>query len=864
MRNIFLFISLLLFAACASKSTDNSFQQMEISDNWQFKQTDKNDWLAAKVPGTVHTDLMDNKLIEDPYYRLNEKSIQWIDKKDWEYKTTFDLSPQTFEKQVIELNFKGLDTYADVYLNDSLILQADNMFREWTVECKRFMKVGENHLHIVLHSPTNKGLELLKAHGYGLPAINDQSENGEMGTNRVSVFTRKAGYHYGWDWGPRIVTSGIWRPVVLQAWNTAKMKDIYHAQKEVSAEKALINTQISIPAVAETKAKVKILVNNSLSAEKEISLAVGENQVELDFSIEKPELWWSNGLGKANLQDFETQIWIGDELIQSDLKKIGLRSIKLVQKNDETGEGKSFYFELNGVPVFMKGANYIPQDVFLPRVSPEKYEKLVQDAVNTNMNMLRVWGGGIYENDLFYELCDQNGILIWQDFMFACSMYPGNESFLKSVEQEATDNVKRLRNHASIALWCGNNEIEAAWGEYDENSGWGWKQQYTAEQRKQIWADYEKVFHEILPNTVEKYTAANQDWHSSPSAGKGKLASYENISGDMHYWGVWHGQHPFEDFQKYKSRFMSEYGFQSFPEFESVKKYTLPEDYNIESEVMASHQRSGIGNLRIKEYMEMYYKVPTDFEQFLYVGQVLQAQGIREAIEAHRREMPYTMGTLYWQINDCWPVASWSSIDYYGRWKALQYQAKKAFENTLISVKESQNSFDVFVVSDELENQKLKLNLKVLDFSGKEYWTNSTEVEIKANHSQSYFSTELKTTALKKGEQVLAIELVNSAGVVIAEKFHYFISPKGLKLPKPELELTTGKDEKGLYVSLISKQLVKNIFLTVKENEGQFADNYFDVLPGKVYKVYFSGKIELADFKANLNYIHLQQTIQIK
>jgi len=860
MKLLHIILALLTFSAC-NFSNNNSFHQIEINKNWKFKQTDKTEWLSATVPGTVHTDLMDNKIIEDPFYRLNEKKIQWIDKKDWEYKTSFNIDENTLNKDKVELNFKGLDTYADVYLNDSLILQADNMFREWIIDCKKHLKLGQNTLHIVLHSPTKKGLELLKANGMPLPASNDQSQNGEMGDDKVSVFTRKAGYHYGWDWGPRIVCSGIWRPIILQSWNKAKIKSVYHAQTKVTKKVANISTIVEIPAIAKENFRLKILINDSLSAEKEIVLAKGNNNINLSFSIKNPKLWWSNGIGESYLYKFETQLWNANEMIQSDIKKIGIRSLKLVQKPDKESNGKSFYFELNGVPVFSKGANYIPQDIFLPRVSPEKYEKIIQDAASSNMNMLRVWGGGIYENNLFYDLCDKYGIMVWQDFMFACSMYPGDEAFLNNVKKEAIDNIKRLRNHACIALWCGNNEIETAWGQYEENAGWGWKQRYTIEQRSKIWKDYEKIFHTILPQAVKKFTYNANYWHSSPSAGMGKLSKSNSNSGDMHYWGVWHAKAPFEDFQKNRARFMSEYGFQSFPEFKSVQKYTLPKDYDIESKVMASHQRSGIGNLRIKSYMDLYFQFSGNFEQFLYVGQVLQARGIREAIEAHRRDRPYCMGSIYWQLDDCWPVASWSSIDYYGRWKALQYHVKKAFENTILSVKENKDSFQVFIISDELTLKNTQtLSLKVIDFEGNEIWKHEQSIEVPTNGTKIAFEGTLSKIKFIIGKQVLVMTLLKENGEQTTQNLHYFTSPKNIKLPKPQIIIRTGHDDRN-YAMIKSNYLIKNLFLSIKNDEGQFEDNYFDVLPGKEYKIYYSGQIDNSKFNSGLQYIHLQQTI---
>ncbi|HRZ22178.1 MAG TPA: glycoside hydrolase family 2 protein, partial [Bacteroidales bacterium] len=604
--------------------------------------------MPATVPGTVHTDLLVNKAIEDPFYRLNERQLQWIDKKDWEYRTAFVMDRTTLARENIDLVFQGLDTYAEVFLNEKQVLQADNMFRTWRISGKDYLKEGTNSLRIRFLSPVNEGLKKLQANGYPLPASNDQSETGGLGDQRVSPFVRKAPYHFGWDWGPRLVTSGIWRPICLEAWDEGRISDLNVRAIKIDPDHADLEVQFSVVSGKGTRLNARIYADSMLIHEEALNPMPGENPVRIPVSIQQPELWWPNGMGNQKIYRIRVIVGKGNEMADEAEITTGLRTLRLVQEPDPDGSGKSFYFEVNGVPVFAKGANYIPNDVFLTRVTPDRYEYIVRSAAEARMNMLRVWGGGIYENDLFYDLCDRYGIMIWQDFMFACSMYPGDDAFLESVRLEATDNVKRLRNHPCIVLWCGNNEIETAWAEWDENRGWGWKQQYNHEQRSAIWKAYDTLFHRMLPAIVAEYDPAVPYWHSSPSAGFGQLAGYDTRSGDMHYWGVWHGLHPFSDFRTYRARFMSEYGFQSFPEFSSVKRYTLPEDYDIESEVMMSHQRSGIGNLRIRQYMEPDYKVPKDFEQFLYVGQLLQAEAIKMAIECHRSDMPYCMGTLYW------------------------------------------------------------------------------------------------------------------------------------------------------------------------------------------------------------------------
>jgi beta-mannosidase len=861
-KALFLLVLGIILISCNQMKEVVPVTSMDLTSGWQFKQADSGEWLPATVPGTVHTDLLANKKIEDPFYRTNERDLQWIDKKDWVYQTTMKIDSSILEKEKIELCFKGLDTYADVYVNDSLVLKADNMFREWDVDCKKFLRQGDNILKIYLHSPVRIGLKELEKLGYGLPASNDQSENGGLGDKRVSVFTRKAGYHYGWDWGPRFVTSGIWRPVALRAWNNAKINNIQIVQENVSAEKANLKAIFEVQSTARGSAEIEIICSNdsTLRATGTISLRPGICKGEIDITVKNPKLWWTNGLGEAFLYHLTGNLKLDNAVIDGKQVSVGIRTVRIVQQPDSLG--KSFYVELNGKPVFMKGANYIPNDNFLPRVTPDEYEKVVKSAFDVNMNMLRVWGGGIYENNEFYDLCDKYGILVWQDFMFACSMYPGDSAFLENVRLEAIDNVKRLRNHPSLALWCGNNEIDIAWQQNNEKGGWGWKQQYNPEQRKAIWHAYDTIFHKILPDVVKDYDPGKFYWPSSPLAGWGKHSDLNAHSGDIHYWDVWWGQKPFEAYETNIGRFMSEYGFQSFPEFNTVKTYTIPSDYDIFSEVMKAHQRSSIGNGTIKNYMQRDYKVPADFRKFLYVGQVLQAEGIKFAMEAHRRAKPYCMGTLFWQINDCWPVASWSSTDYYRRWKAQQYYARKAFSDVLVSPDLDSSKVSVYVVNDLFNTINSKLALKVIDFTGKILFEKTIDAVLAPNSSKEFFSDEVArivpAAALKTS---LLYAEVKEGDKVLSSNILYFLPPKDLSLPHSTV-IAEIKEEKDLFtLRLSSTKLVKNLYLSLEDGDGFFSDNYFDILPGQKVIITFkpSGSMDLNTFKRNLKMMKLDE-----
>ncbi|SFD37888.1 beta-mannosidase [Bacillus sp. OV194] len=818
------------------KETRNE-HRLVLSD-WQFMQSGEKQWLPVNVPGCVHVDLLKNDLILDPFYGKNELELQWIDKKDWEYETVFDVPEDVLTCSQLELVFNGLDTYADVFLNGERILQADNMFRVWKKDVKTRLQKENNVLHIHFRSPINEDLVKQEKLGYNLPAVNDHSEDGGVGDKKLSVFARKAPYHYGWDWGPRFVTSGIWKNVELVGWSEVRMTDLFIHQKKVTASAACISAVAEIESEEQYEGTLRI-VTDGLEVSQDVSLAAGTNTIEVEMEINDPKLWWSRGLGEQPLYKFTASLIKNGKTVAEKSVKTGLRSMKLVREKDESGA--SFYIELNGVPVFAKGANHIPNDSFVTEVSYERYKHEILSAVESNMNMLRVWGGGIYENDEFYQLCDEYGILVWQDFMFACSMYPGDGAFLENVKAEAEDNLKRLRNHPSIALWCGNNEMDTAWSEYDEDAGWGWKQLYSPEVRKEIWNAYDTLFHRILPEAVERLAPAQDYWPSSPMADwtgdKHQHSNYTATSGDIHYWDVWHGLKPFEEYNHHVGRFMSEYGFQSFPEYDTVKMYAEDQDMALESDVMLHHQKNGRGNFLIKEYMDQYLPEAKDFPSFLYMSQVLQAEGIKSAIEAHRRKKPYCMGTLYWQMNDCWPVASWASMDYYGRWKALHYYAKKSFQDVMVSIDgTNSDKIDVHVIDDSLEPVEGYIHVRLLNVKGKLLREFREKVQLAGNTGKVILS--LQSEELLEGvnlkEVVLQAELVQN-GKVIDCKEHYFVSGKDILLKNPSITVTEISENE---LKLETNTLAKQVWLS-SETEGVFTDNYFDLIPGVPKKVQF-------------------------
>ena len=822
-----------------------------LHGGWKFRQARLTNWYPATVPGVVHTDLLQNKIIEDPFFRLNERGLQWIDKEDWVYETCFTLAADMMWKENMELVFEGLDTYADVYLNDECILKADNMFRRWSIPVKQYIREEDNILKVYFHSPVKIDVPKWDALPYQYPASNDQSENGGLFNKKISIFARKAGYHYGWDWGPRLVTSGIWRPVYIRAWSDLRINDVFIEQKEVGAGRAVIAGHVELDADKDMDGVLVTITDEATGrvlGERQADLKRGTNRVTVDFVLHKPKLWWSNGLGEPFLYRFRTDIIAGGDLLDSKTERVGIRSLKVVHQPDK--DGHTFYIELNGRPVFAKGANYIPSDNFLPRVTPENYKRTILDAAGVNMNMLRVWGGGIYENDVFYDLCDEYGIMIWQDFMFACSMYPAEGALLDNIHQEAVDNVKRLRNHACIALWCGNNECQDAW------LGWGWKREIERQNKEyadKIWAQYRQQYHVTLPGVVREYASGTFYWPSSPFAFEGEMSG--TTDGDRHYWSVWHGKAPISDYDSEKSRFFSEYGFQSFPEFESVKRYApYPEDWDIRSEVMMSHQRGGDhANGLIETYLLNEYKKPRDFRAFLYMNHVLQGDAIKTAIESHRRQMPYNMGTLFWQHNDCWPVASWASRDYYGRWKAQHYYVRKAYDDILISPVVEGDDLKVYAVSDRLENTSGRLQLQVCQFDGTvvHHWDKS--VGISGNDSRVCFSAPLAKLleGADRGTVYVRVDYTDKSGRVYHNNY-CLGKQKDMDYPKVDLQTEVRSIEGGYEVTVSADKFARAVCLSVADNESVYSDNYFDVQPKSSVQVQVRTRLSAEAFNGSL------------
>ncbi|MGM0376273.1 MAG: glycoside hydrolase family 2 protein, partial [Bacteroidota bacterium] len=843
----FMLVGVFALFSCQEKE-ENTPVKITINEGWEFSQAGEEDWMPARVPGTVHQDLMNNDEIEDPHYRMNEDDVQWVEDEDWVYRTTFQADSAVLESDVVELQFEGLDTYADVYVNDELVLEANNMFRGWDVNVKEHLQKGENNLRVYFHSPVKEGMKKLEALDYPIPATNEQAPEGE----RTSVFTRKAPFHYGWDWGPRLVTSGIWRPVTLKGWDQALIENVYVVTDEASNEKAALSGHVTVNAENAGTYQVSLDIegDEDASVDREVELESGSNKVPFEFEMDDPDLWWTNGLGEPHLYDFEFSLASGNQVLDRHALEYGVRTLELVQEPDD--EGRSFHFELNGTPVFMKGANTIPPETLTPEAGKDRYQRLINNAVAANMNMLRVWGGAIYAEDDFYDLCNRNGILVWQDFMFACALQPGDDAHLENIRKEAEYNVKRLRNNPSLAMWCGNNENYHGWHE------WDWQDLYDEEEKEIVWNAYEDIFHDLLPETVENLDPSRSYWPSSPMAyGKEKA---DRKSGDEHDWTIWFGQEPFSAYGEDVPRFVSEYGLQSFPSMYTIRQFTEEQDRDWNTKVMRHRQRGNMpyvepgfdGNDMIRWYMAQYYNVPGDFEDFVYVSQLLQAKAYKTALEAHRRNMPHCMGSLYWQLNDSWPTISWSTVDYYGKWKASHYAVRDANEQVILSPVEEDGEVKVYAVSDKLSSFDGELTVKVIDFQGEEIFSETEDVNVEANNSDVIYNRSVAevTGGADRGTVVAVVEL-RSNREKIADNLLYFERPKNLDLPKENLGMGAKKTEDGYELNANTDRIAKNVYLETPDGSGHFSDNFFDLLPGerKVIELKVDEDIDPRDIK---------------
>jgi beta-mannosidase len=821
---------------------------LALDHGWQFRQITagaeqgENGWLPATVPGDVHLDLLANKKITDPFFRDNEAKLQWIEQESWEYQLSFEVTPALLAHSNVDLVFDGLDGAAEVSLNGAKLLSAGNSFRVWRVPAKSHLHAGKNMLSIVFPSPI-KAAAVVAADDPWQPKTKTEAK----------TYLRKPAYEYGWDWGPRFVTSGIWKPVRLEGWGPARIADFHILQRDVSREVAHLDAEVEIEAGSDGSADVmvKYLDNGKpVSLPVKVNFHVGRNIVDLPIEIQKPKLWYPAGYGEQPLYEFTVQMATTGQGIEERIVKTGLRSIVLHRELDKWG--RSFEFIVNGIPVFAKGADVIPFDSFPNRVTTANYRRILQSARDANMNMIRHWGGGYYESDEFYEICDELGIMVWQDFMFGNDWQPGTYTFKQNIEAEAEDQVRRLRNHPSIVIWCGNNETESAFG-------WGTRNSLPPDIRLQMWQDYLTEFSGILPRVIARFDAETPYWPSSPSADYEPLSDHYQ-SGDQHDWSVWHGRVPFSEYEKHHWRFVTEFGFQSFPEMRTVESFTQPEDRTgIFTPVMLAHQKNNEGNSIIQDYTAKDYPAPKDFPSFLYVSQVVQAEGIKIGAEHFRRLRPETMGSIFWQLNDCWPVASWSSIDYYGRWKALQYYARRFYAPILVSP-HVEDSLKVYIVSDKVKTEPATLRVRLMDFDGKVLLEETSAVKVAPLTSKIYLDWPLKKltdAGAQDTSRVFVVAELTAGGAQLSRNLVYLAPVKGVHLKPAQLTVETTGAKNSYRIRITSSVLARSVYLSFGDLDVQISDNYFDLLPGETAEIKVSSTASLEALKSQLKVISL-------
>jgi beta-mannosidase len=787
-------------------------QTLSLNGNWQFQKTGDADWLPAAVPGCVHTDLLANGQIPDPYYRDNEKDLQWIGVVDWLYTRRFDVPESLLQHEKVLLRCASLDTLATLTLNGQAIGKTDNQFRAWEFDVKDLLRPGENEISILFESALRYGQARLQERYIHSWSTEDHKLPG-------GNYVRKSQCNFGWDWGPKLVTCGILRDIELIAFSTARL-DNFYVRQEHSAGRVDLTVAIEAEVIGAGQLEARVAVRFEGVEIASGNTALPDGRGSIAFQIDQPRLWWPNGMGEQPLYEVEVRVMSSSlAALDGAVKSIGLRTLKLVRQPDHWGE--SFRFEANGVPFFAKGSNWIPADTLVTRVTPADYERLLRAAKDTHQNMLRAWGGGIYEPDIFFDLCDRLGITIWQDFMFGCATYPTFEdAFMANVEEEARQQIKRIRHHASLALWCGNNELEQ--GLVDD--------EWTA--TAMSWEDYGKLYDKRLKELTAELDPQTDYWPASPHTPIGDRRDFNNPnSGDAHIWDVWHGLKPFEFYRTCYHRFNSEFGFQSFPEPRTVRAYTIPSDYSLNSPVMDHHQRSPSGNARIIHYMLDWFRLPTNFWHQLMLSQILQGMAIKYAVEHWRRTMPRGMGTIYWQLNDCWPVASWSSIDSLGRWKALHFMARRFFAPLHISGLEDWDAgtVEIHVTNDHQTPFDVTVHWKLMTAeTGEPVLAGQFDAGIPALANTRLTTLNLSEMLTEPGKTNLILHLeLHTGGQKIADNLTLFCRPKQLELADPRISLTV----EGSKVTLSADKPALWVWLDT-DADLILPDNFFHLVPG--------------------------------
>jgi beta-mannosidase len=788
-----------------------------LAGDWQFRQLGAAEWLPASVPGGVHTDLLALDCIPDPFVGDNEKRVQWVAEADWEYRVQFAADPELLEQAHVWLVCDGLDTLATVSLNGRALGQTDNIFRQYRWDVKALLQADENELVIAFASPVKYVTE--KQATRPLPGVSQAIPGGPH--------LRKAPCQFGWDWGPQLPPIGIWKDIRLEGAGSARLTDVHlrqsHADGSVDVSAALAVEQWTDEALT---ARLHIFASDGEELTAETAVSV-DSPTAISLPIPQPQLWWPNGYGEQPLYQVTVSLRQGGTELDRRDYRVGLRTVELRQEEDQWG--RSFEFLLNGVPIFAKGSNWIPADSFPTRITAESLEGLIRAAAETHQNMLRVWGGGFYEEERFYDLCDRYGILVWQDFIFSCSIYPLDDpEFLENLRVEVAENVRRLRHRASLALWCGNNEMEQGWAE------WGWGRPQFGDLK----AAYDRFFHHMLPEWCAADDPDRAYWPSSPSSD----TPFENPNGqrqgDAHYWDVWHGRKPFTAYRDQYPRFMSEFGFQALPPLATIRTFADEADWNMTSYIMEQHQKNASGNSLMVGQMLDTFRLPQDFASLVYLSLVLQAEGIRYGVEHWRRSRDRVAGTLYWQLNDCWPVASWSSLDYFGRWKALHYAARRFYAPLLLSIEDDPPRQGVYVTNDRRDpwEGSLRWSLETLDGATLAAGEAPVRAAPLATTHVDTFDLTGHVTDDNRRDLVFVAELWGPDGLV-ARQTAFFAVTKHLLLVDPQVTATCRREGEQLRVDLRGRSLARLVELALGGADVVFSDNYFDLPAGRIVSV---------------------------
>lgn len=778
-----------------------------LNGNWKMREVNQTHWLEAKIPGSVMSTLLDNDLAPDPHYRLNEYEVRELFRKDYEFEREFIVSKELYDKDKIELLCFGLDTLAEIYINDSLLAKTNNMHRTWRLECKSFLNQGDNQIRVVFRAP----ITYIESYEPGEHKDISYIATGAM---RGNQYLRKAHCMFGWDWGAQLPDAGIWRDIELLGYSDGRIEDVeiiqQHHQDRVELK---INTELIL--LEEGSYTLEYTLTTPENKELIHQGSVKGSSNSYTITVEQPELWWPNGYGEQPL--YHLTVALQNQNQQSDHKEftLGLRTMTISQEKDEWGS--EFAFMINGVKIFAKGADYIPEDLVYSRITRDRIQYLLDSCVRANFNCIRVWGGGYYPSDTFYELCDQLGLVVWQDLMYACNVYDLTKEFEENIINETRDNVKRIRHHASLGLWCGNNELESAWCE------WPAFQPHSAHLR----ADYIKQFEYVLPNAVKESDSQTFFWPSSPSSGGCFDNPVDENRGDTHYWDVWHGLKPFEDYRNYYFRFCSEFGFQSFPSIKTVNSYTEEEDRNIFSRVMESHQKNDAANGKMLYYLSDNFLYPKDFAGLLYVTQILQGVAIKFGVEHWRRHRGRCMGAVYWQLNDDWPVASWASVDYFGRWKALHYMAKNFFAPIAGTIARTENTIEAHIQNERMNEKKCKVNMTLRKMDFTILREDAFEAVVPALTAVKLGEIDYSNLVSGQENQVYVEAVFTDEDGYQSTEVEIFVRFKHLSLEKANITAKVVEEKEEYIIEVNSDRLACFVELDFDITDAIFSDNYF-------------------------------------